>query len=168
MTMIDSIEQQRRDFVAEARSHIGTPFEHQGRDPWGMDCGGLVVVSLDAIGYQPRCPEAFNSTSYRDFASAAPDEWLENIVAGEADPIETEAMQPGDFLLFRWPRRKHAQHLGIVTRTGDPKTRDFTGRPAAYFVHADPTEGGVIETRFDGAWLRLLTGAHCLKDWFIR
>lgn len=160
-----STEAQRRAFVTEALSHVGTPYEFQGRDSFGLDCGGLVTVSLEVIGYQPRSPATFYKTDYPDYAHGLHDDYMERIVAGEADEIDRDAKQPGDLMLFRWPGRKCAQHIGIVTRINDLQTRDFTGHPAAYFVHCDATDGGVVETRFDGAWLRLLTGVHCFKDW---
>ena len=160
-----TIEQQRQLFVNELLSHIGTPYEFQGRDSFGMDCGGLVTLSLLATGYQPRSPKTFHQANYPDYAHGLDDDYLERIVAGEADEIEREAMQPGDLMLFRWPNLKNAQHIGVVTVINDPRARDFYGNPASYFVHCDATEGGVIQTRFDGAWLRLLTGVHCFKDW---
>ncbi len=160
-----TIEQERRLFVDELLSHVGTPYQFQGRDSFGMDCGGLITASLLATGYQPREPEAFHKTDYPDYAHGLEDDYLERIVAGEANEIERAAMQPGDLMLFRWPTRFCAQHVGVVTRIDDPHTRDFYGHAASYFVHCDPREGGVIQTRLDGAWLRLLTGVHCFKDW---
>lgn len=160
-----SVEAQRRAFVERALSRVGTPYEFQGRDDFGLDCGGLVIASLEDIDYQPESPETFHQTDYPDYAHGLQDDYMERIVAGEAALIEREAMQPGDLLLFRWPGRKCAQHIGIVTITNDPHARDFNGRPASYFVHCDATEGGVVETRFDGGWLRLVTGVYRFKCW---
>lgn len=160
-----SIEEQRLAFVERALSRVGTPYEFQGRDDFGLDCGGLVIASLDDIGYEPQSLETFRQADYPDYAHGLQDDYMERIVAGEAVQIEREAMQPGDLMLFRWPGRKCAQHIGVVTAINDPYTRDFAGRPSSYFVHCDASEGGVIHTRFDGAWLRLLTGVYCFKCW---
>lgn len=40
----------RADVVAEARSWVGVPFRHMGRDRRGVDCIGLVVVVGRALG----------------------------------------------------------------------------------------------------------------------
>lgn len=37
-------------FVAEARSYLGTPWRHQGRNRMGIDCVGLVIVSARING----------------------------------------------------------------------------------------------------------------------
>lgn len=44
----------RADIVSEARTHIGTPWVHQGRTPGlALDCAGLLIVvarSLELVG----------------------------------------------------------------------------------------------------------------------
>ncbi|MDD5585633.1 MAG: hypothetical protein PHY92_01580, partial [Alphaproteobacteria bacterium] len=41
--------------IAAARACLGTPFHHQGRKPGvGLDCIGLIVVALQAAGYDVR------------------------------------------------------------------------------------------------------------------
>jgi cell wall-associated NlpC family hydrolase len=55
-----------------AASFVGRPFRLHGRDPvTGLDCVGLVVASLAAVGGQPVAP-----TGYR-LRNLAVDHWLE-------------------------------------------------------------------------------------------
>ena len=40
----------RSQFIAAARTYIGTPWRHQGRDRHGLDCVGLIVAAAAEIG----------------------------------------------------------------------------------------------------------------------
>lgn len=44
----------RQEIVAAARAHIGTPFLMQGRTAAGLDCAGLLVVTMQAVGLTPK------------------------------------------------------------------------------------------------------------------
>lgn len=46
--------------AAAAENYVGVPFQLHGRDPaFGLDCVGLVAVSLEAIGYKVIAPRGY-------------------------------------------------------------------------------------------------------------
>jgi len=49
------------DVVREARSWVGVPFRHQGRDRRGIDCWGVPVVVLRELG---ALPAGFDEVGY--------------------------------------------------------------------------------------------------------
>jgi cell wall-associated NlpC family hydrolase len=51
---VGSIEAHAGDFVAIAESFVGTPYLWGGKSSLGIDCSGLVQISLNAAGI--RCP----------------------------------------------------------------------------------------------------------------
>ena len=126
--------------VNSAREWTGTPFVHQGRVLGrACDCAGLLVgvardlglSEYDVDGY-PRVPDGVT---------------LKAILREQLTPISTDQLRPGDVLLFGFYR--HAQHLGIVTRT-DP----------IYIIHAHQPNDKVIEHRLDSVWQRRVRGAY--------
>jgi len=116
--------------VSLARSVLGTPFEHQGRQPdRGLDCAGLVLwirhrLELTDFGLRnyPRLPQA--------------DRLLQ--LAAEAGFRETEIARSGD-VYCRWLARD-PQHLAIASECG--------------IIHACQRAGRVIGHRLDGRWRR--------------
>lgn len=48
----------RQDIVDEARKYLDVKFRHQGRNPRGVDCVGLVMLVAESFGYQ--CPMVSN------------------------------------------------------------------------------------------------------------
>ncbi|NTU77719.1 MAG: C40 family peptidase, partial [Alphaproteobacteria bacterium] len=91
--------------VAAARACTGTPFHHQGRAPQvGLDCIGLIVVALRAVGFVAR-----DRTDY----SPRPD-GLSLVHALEdhgAVSVELNDIVPGDVLLFRYDGQP--QHVAL-------------------------------------------------------
>jgi len=84
-------------FIAEARTHLGVAYLWGGLCDAGLDCSGLVHLSLRRLGVL--------------FARDADDQYdaCEHIPAGQA--------QPGDLLFFAHEgRRPH--HVGIATGPG--------------------------------------------------
>ena len=93
--------------VAEARSWLGTPWQHQGRAKGvGVDCAGLVIGVCRALGlvsvgmdvsHYPRSPDGRSLLAHCD-------EWMRRIPIGAA--------QMADVLVMRFAQ--HPQHLAIV------------------------------------------------------
>ena len=98
----------RSDIVAEARTLVGTPFQHQGRTPGvGLDCGGVIVhllrfmgINYDVAGYG-RLPEGLRLIEVCDEALVR---------------IRPSVFKPGDVIALRLLREP--QHLALVTDYG--------------------------------------------------
>jgi len=93
-------------FAAAAEDLVGTPFRLRGRDPaTGIDCVGLVLCSLIAIGREPpRLPHyTLRNTEVAPLLDLLPDAGFRAVGS---------AMQSGDLLLLRPSPGQF--HLAIV------------------------------------------------------
>jgi NlpC/P60 family putative phage cell wall peptidase len=99
--------------VAEARSWIGTPYQHQASlKGVGCDCLGLVRgVWRSLIGNEPETVPAYAP----DWAEAAAGEPLADAALRHLIPIATADFRTGDVLLFRWRAGVAAKHAAVVT-----------------------------------------------------
>lgn len=103
----------RAQIVAEAKSWLGTPYQHQaslkGR---GCDCLGLVRGVWTALyGAEPEVPPAYSQS----WAEAGGRETLAAAAARHMHPVPLDAVQPGDVLLFRWRAHLPAKHAAILS-----------------------------------------------------
>lgn len=128
------------EFVEAARSYVGVPYHHQGRNRTrGLDCAGLLVVALQDLGFDikdiegyPRLP---NSESLRKIVE-------ENL--GNPKPIST--MGKGDVLLMRFSEQP--QHLAV--HAGDT------------IIHAYSKKKQVVEHRFADIWQKRVVGVYSI------
>jgi cell wall-associated NlpC family hydrolase len=141
----------RTAIVQEARSWIGTPYQHQQRAKRvGVDCAGLVIgvarnlglvsSQFDINGYARR-PDGRSLIEHCDRAMAR--------LAG------AEAMQPGDVIVLRFD--VDPQHVGIVA--------DYYLGGCLSIIHALGTRDGkgrVAEHRLDATTLRRFVAAYRL------
>lgn len=81
---VGSIERHAEDFVAIAEQFAGTPYLWGGKSSFGIDCSGLVQVSLNATG--TGCPR--DSDMQQDGLGRA------------LDPAEPEKLQRGDLIFW--------------------------------------------------------------------
>jgi cell wall-associated NlpC family hydrolase len=88
---IGGIDRHAEDFVAVAERFAGTPYLWGGKSSFGIDCSGLVQISLDAAGIG--CP--------RD------SDMQQDELGRVLDPAESKKLQRGD--LFFWKG-----HVAIV------------------------------------------------------
>ena len=96
--------------AAAAERLVGTPFRWRGRDPArGLDCLGLVLAALEAIGRPARAPTDYRlrRLEIERFLTAA-------AAAGLAETAR--APEPGDILLLRPGPAQH--HLLIAAPDG--------------------------------------------------
>lgn len=91
------------DVVKEARSWIGVPWRHLGRNRQGVDCVGLLVVVAHALDLSDHDDTAYpkrpDGSFLRRFGEVM-----------DAKPIKDAG--PGDVLVFA--HRDHPGHCGIV------------------------------------------------------
>jgi cell wall-associated NlpC family hydrolase len=132
-----------QDIIDAARACVGTPFQHQGRQPGlGLDCAGLLVVALAAVGFA-----ALDRTDYgrRPFGGE-----LEAML--EAQPLLVRVpipeMRPADILLMRIKR--DPQHLALLA--GDT------------IIHAWEDCGKVAEHRLDTRWRQRIVRVYRIAE----
>lgn len=84
-------------FVAAARGFLGAPWVHQGRTERGMDCVGLVVLSMRAIGID--APLKADYGRLQDYRQAR--RYLEQFCDRVGSP------EIGDIVLFKTTQMLH-------------------------------------------------------------
>lgn len=89
-------------FVAAARGFLGVPWMHQGRSERGMDCVGLIVLSLRAIGVE--APLTADYGRMQDYRQAR--RYLEEFCDRVGSP------EIGDIVLFKTTQ---TLHMAIVS-----------------------------------------------------
>lgn len=141
----------RADVVAEARSWIGTPYQHQHRVKGiAVDCVGLLVGVCRELGLvapdwdvnaYPRKPDGVTLVaSCHDLM----------------DPVREEAVKPGHVLLLAF--RREPQHLGIL---GDYLHGGFS------LIHAHGSSDGHGKVE-EWAWINDRRGYRPLAAFALR
>lgn len=102
--------------IAEARSWIGTPYQHQASlKGVACDCLGLVRGVWRALyGEEPERIPPYA----RDWAETATSEPLAEAGLRHLRPVDVRDFVPGDVLLFRWRAHMVAKHAAIVASPG--------------------------------------------------
>ena len=119
------------DLVDEARSWIGTPFLHQGRSRFGVDCLGFVAAVLADLG---------STTAMR----LLPQNYSRNPQSKVLDTLQANSreipLEAGALLLIQFPHSKHPSHAAL-----------FTG---ASMIHAYQSVNKVVEHGYRGPWVQ--------------
>jgi cell wall-associated NlpC family hydrolase len=106
------------DLLATARQFLGVRYLWGGTSGWGMDCSGLVHLT------------------FRTHGRLVPRDASDQAVAGVLEPVDLDAVEPGDLYFFARPGER-VYHVGFVTRPVEP---DGT----RWMLHA-PEGGELIE-----------------------
>ena len=132
-----------RAVVTEARSWMGTPFQHQARVKGvGVDCAGLIIGVAHALAISD-----FDITDYGRIPLPAE---MGALLAEHLDPIGQGGLQPGDILWLVVD--VDPQHLAIVTAI----------MPEITIIHAF-AHGGinkVVEHNAGRLWLSKIAGCY--------
>jgi hypothetical protein len=128
-------QDERTAFVAAARTFDKVRWRHQGRDARGVDCAGLVIVSLIAVGRNPVDAIGYGKIPYRGML----EELIERNL-GDPLPLRQD-MREGDVVLLKFTGEPC--HVGIIT---DYLYGGFS------LLHAYASNRCVVEHRFNASW----------------
>jgi len=130
----------RQRIVKEARSYIGTPFEHQGRlKRCGVDCVGILI----GVAHMLR----LTNHNYKGYSRFPEGDELIKKLDSVLIRIPTDEIQDGDVLVFSISRRtKIPQHVALKTDIG--------------MLHTYQTIGKVVEHGLTQKWRRRLCAAY--------
>ena len=125
--------------VREARTWVGVPFRHQGRDRNGIDCVGLPIVVLKSLGIT--VPE-FAPLDY----PRQPTTDLERRFLPSCTPLPDYV--PGCAIVIKWQRS--LMHIALYTDTDT-------------LIHVMERNKAVVEHGFRGMWReRFAQGSYAL------
>jgi len=134
-------EHERTVMVTWARTHIGVPFFHAGRNENGLDCIGLVIAAAAAANVF-----ILDDQSYSPIVNA---EYLWKRLRDTCDIVmDFELLLPGDIILFNIAASP--QHVAMVTEP----------YPNIMIIHAFQTVGHVVEHELDRHWDRRIVGLY--------
>lgn len=107
---------ERQTILAEARTWIGTPYQHQASAKGaGCDCLGLVRGVWRAVyGVEPEEAPPYTP----DWAEREGEETLLNTARRHLTETPLEFAAPGDVLLFRMAATAPAKHAAILDEGG--------------------------------------------------
>jgi cell wall-associated NlpC family hydrolase len=105
--------------LATARQFLGVKYLWGGTSGWGLDCSGLVHLTL------------------RAHRTGLPRDAFDQVDSPRVEPVELDAVEPGDLYFFARPGER-VYHVGFVTRpVGDDGVR--------WMLHAPEGGAAAIE-----------------------
>lgn len=129
----------RAEFVAEARTWLKTPYQHQGRlKGVACDCIGLVIGVSHALGLTD-----YDITGY----SKRPDGRLRPVMESQLEMVPLAAADAGNIVLFQW--NAAPLHVGIFT-------------DKSHIIHAYLPNRAVVENIIDARWRAQIVAAYCV------
>ncbi len=140
----------RSEIVGEARTWLGTPYQHQASCKGaGTDCLGLLRgIWREVYGREPELVPAYT----QDWSETDRQERLLEAAARHLN--ETGDAVAGDLLVFRMKSGGVAKHLAI-------RADAAAGYPS--IIHAYSGRG-VVETPLTEAWARRIAAAFSFPD----
>lgn len=95
-----------QELVDQCRSMCGTPWVHRGRSrKYGVDCGGMIILALTELGYEPHDMTVYGREPARDGLT----KYLNNAIG---EPVNDGTIQVGDVLSMKFNHLPH--HVGVV------------------------------------------------------
>ena len=138
----------RQALVEQARTYLGTPFRHRGRNRGALDCAGLVIKSLQDLGYSPVDLKVYGREPARDGLRKVVQENM-------GQPIEPgQPWIPGDVLLMKFVREPH--HVGLVG--SHPIDGLLT------LIHCYGDVGSVVEHILDDSWKKKVLEVYRFEE----
>lgn len=140
--------------VAEARSWVGTPYQHLGRVKGsGCDCVGLPFLVGRALG--------LDVGGDLDWYSALPSDGRAEAEVRRRTVLVAEAPRrleryPGGLIAMLWvSRRGVGQHLGVLAYARSDPTR-------VTMIHATRSAGRVVEAGLSEKWRKRILSLHAI------
>ncbi|MES2959809.1 MAG: hypothetical protein V4792_16590 [Pseudomonadota bacterium] len=145
----------RAEVVAEARTWLGTPWQHQAHARGlGCDCAGLIRGVLIGCGLMPPQPEQWpGAAPYIGYRREPDGDSLVRACAAFLPGIAPDAAQAADVVVMRF--RHLPQHLGILVPY-------LHGGLALLHATNRPGVNRVVEHRLDARWRSLVTHAFAM------
>lgn len=145
----------RADIVAEARTWIGTPFQHQqSAKQVASDCIGLVRGVFREVGLRSEPVVRTQAAAFAGYARSPDGVSFKRFCDMTMLSIEIGDMLPGDVALFAYVRRM-PHHCAIVG--------DYAHGGLSMIHSIGPgNEGEVVEHRFDDSWRKRLVAAYSI------
>jgi NlpC/P60 family putative phage cell wall peptidase len=133
----------RHAILSEARSWLGTPYQHQASVKGaGCDCLGLVRGVWRALyGDEPETPPPYTP----DWAERAGEETLRAAASSHLCEIDMREIAPGDILLFRMSVDAPIKHAALLDK-GEYILHAYWGR-------------AVLRSRLNAWWRTRLAAA---------
>lgn len=134
----------RVQIVSAARSYLGVPHVHQGRNrECGLDCVGLLLAVAQDVGARWHDLDGYSRSGAKT-ADGMGYSLLREHMAQSLEERPIEEAEPGDVLLFWIERTLVPHHVGILVDGG-------------HFVHAAAgtskrRPGSVKDVRFGPRW----------------
>ena len=136
----------RAAVLAEARSWLGTRWQHQARSKGvGCDCIGFVAGVALAVGLDDAA-RFFRDMDTEGYGREPNSTMLLRVCFRYLDPIALSDAVPGDILLMRF--KSEPQHFGLLSQ-----------RDPDYMLHAYAQARKVAENRIDAVWKSRIVGA---------
>jgi cell wall-associated NlpC family hydrolase len=130
------------DIVTQARTWLGTRFQHQGRVKQGVDCLGLIMGVAGELGLKDKHGKLFASHDEVTYPKQPSGAYITAKLCSLLDEVPLDKAEPGHLALFTIA--DNPQHLAILT--------DYNESGARGLIHCDARSKRVVEHRLDDAW----------------
>lgn len=130
-------------FITTARGYVGCKWRHRGRTRFGIDCIGLVVCSLAAVGFHMRDRLDYGREPWNDGLDR---EMREHF----GEPVDD--MLPGDIVTMRGECQPEPGHVGVIAHHG--------GRLTLIHSYNTLSNSVVTEHGIDSNWLSRIAATY--------